>query len=391
MAASSAVGLVLSSAALSLVPRRRALPHQIAAIGVLIVAFSAVLDYLYGVEVAKPAGTTQVAAYTVLGLSLVGIGLLTARPRHGLLGALLCDEPGGLMARWLLLSGPVTLVIFGGLRLAGQQAGLYSARIGVSIMVTGSLVALGFVVAVTANRITGLGRQRTLALRRLAESERRLRRTLNHLLHVQENERRGVAMDLHDDALPALAAVTLLVELASGQCQSDGAAERLERAQLELRALSARLRSVTFDLLPEALAREGLGSALRHRLEQLRAQSGLEYDLRDRVARAPSRQAAAILYRIALEALRNVTRHAQASLVRVELEQRDGRVEVTISDDGVGMSEEATEPGHMGLSMMAERADLAGGGFRIHSNPAGGTTVAFWVPTEVEPDLPAGI
>ncbi len=294
-------------------------------------------------------------------LTVLGLGLLTARSEAGLVGALLRKEPGGLMARWLLLAALIALPLLGFLRLAGQLAGLYSARAGVGIMVLASVVVLVVTVAVTGARLNALGRQRALALERVAGSERRLRRALDHLLHVQDNERRGLAMDLHDDALPALGAIGLQLELAREQCRDPDTGERLGRLESELRAASLRLRHLMFDLVPEALDREGLGSVLRHRLEQMRGLTGIDYELVDRAGKRPSEQAAAVLYRIAVEALRNV-----------------------------GFRSSPGRRGQFGLSIMTERAELAGGAIRIDSQPGVGTTIVSWVPEGVERALESG-
>jgi signal transduction histidine kinase len=390
MAVATALALALSAGALGLVALGKAVAQQVAAGAVLLIALSALLGYLYGADLTRPWGTTELSAYTVVVLMVLGLGLLTARSQAGLVGALLRNEPGGLMARWLLLAALIALPILGLLRLAGQLAGLYSARAGVGIMVLASVMVLVVTVAVTGARVNALGRQRSLALDRLAGSERRLRRALDHLLHVQDNERRGLAMDLHDDALPALGAIGLQLELAREQCRDPDTSERLGRAESELRATSLRLRHLMFDLVPEALDREGLGGVLRHRLEQMRGLTGIDYELVDRVGTGPSPQAAAVLYRIAVEALRNVARHAHASRVRVELQSTDGRVEVTVADDGVGFRPSPPRRGHFGLSIMTERAELAGGAISIDSRPGAGSTLVFWIPAGVDEVLEAG-
>jgi signal transduction histidine kinase len=313
----------------------------------------------------------------------LGIGLLLAEPGRGIVGALLGNEPGGLMARWMLVAAVLTLPVLGGARLAGQAVGLYSASSGVGVMVICSLAVLVGVVAFTAGRLNVLGRQRTTALERLGHSEQRLRRALDHLVHAQETERRALASDLHDDALPALAAVNLQLELVDGLSTDAAVHDRLQRAERELRSITSRLRHLTFDLLPEALAREGLGGALRYRLDLMHELSGIDYELRDRVGKTAFPQAAAVLYRSTLEALRNVARHAQATSVGVSIEERDGRLVVTVRDDGVGIGSAPSEPGHMGLSMMRDRLELAGGGIDIAAGPAGGTTVTMWVPAEL--------
>jgi signal transduction histidine kinase len=388
MAVSTAISCVLMSWGLAIVALGPATIEQVLGGATLGYAFSALLSFLYGAEAARPPGTTKVSALSVVGFLFLGVALVLTRPEEGPVGSLLRDEPGGVMARWLLGIGAVIFPLVGAARLAGEQMRLYSASSGVGIMAIASLFALGAAVGVTGNRLNALGRQRTATLERLRESEGRLRRALDRLVDVQENERRGLAMDLHDDALPALAAVNLQVELAAERCPDDDAGRRLERATRELRATTARLRHLTFDLLPEALAREGLGGALRHRLERMQALSGINYQLRDRVGAAVVSQAAAILYRSAVEALRNVARHADATSVVVTIEQDHERVAVTIADNGAGIGPVPPESGHMGLQMMQDRAELAGGGVEISSQRGAGTSVTVWLPANPRPGLP---
>jgi len=390
MAIVTALGITLSACATALLPWARVLAEQLLAATVTVLAASALLGYAYGTDLTRPWGTNEVSAFTVGVLTLLGIGLLAARPHEGVIGALLADTPGALVARWLLALALVVLPILGALRLAGQRAGLYGPGAGVGIMVLASLLVLVLTVSWTATRLNALGKERSLALERLAQSDRRLRRALEHLLQVQENERRGLAIDLHDDALPTLSGIGLQLELARERCEAADTRSRLGRAEQELRAARIRLRHLMLDLLPDALEREGLAGALRHRLEQMAKLNAIDYELHDRFGIQPSAHAAAVLYRIAREALRNVTRHANAAVVRVELRRDDTLLTVTIADDGVGFQPSAPRPGHLGLSIMSARAELVGGGVRIDSQPGRGTVVAAWVPTNISGTLDTG-
>jgi signal transduction histidine kinase len=390
MAVVPAIALVLSGTSLALLLKGKVMAQQAVAGAVTVIAVSALLGYFYGTDLTKPWGTTEISAYTVTLLGVLAVGLLAARPEGGFMGTLLGDTAGGLMARWLLLVAVIVLPALGALRLAGQHAGLYTARAGVGIMVLASLLVLVVTVAVTAIRLNVFESERSLALKRLGDSDRRLRRALEQLLRVQENERRGLAIDLHDDALPALSGIGLQLELVREASQDDHVRDRLGQAEAELRAARVRLRHLMLDLIPAALEREGLASALRHRLEQMEELNGIEFELHDHLVRQPSAVAAAVLYRIALEALRNVTRHADARLVRVEVRHTDDRVSVVVTDDGVGFRPFTPRPGHLGLSIMAARAELAGGRIEIDSQPGRGTVVAFWVPAGAEQVLEAG-
>jgi signal transduction histidine kinase len=72
------------------------------------------------------------------------------------------------------------------------------------------------------------------------------------------------------------------------------------------------------------------------------------------------------------------------------LERRDGHVQVTVADDGVGLRTSPREPGHLGLSLMTERAELAGGRVEVRSRPDDGTTVICWLPASIQQTVDAG-
>jgi signal transduction histidine kinase len=98
----------------------------------------------------------------------------------------------------------------------------------------------------------------------------------------------------------------------------------------------------------------------------------------------PSPETRAVLYRVALEALTNVRKHANASMVDVLLERRGVGVAVRVRDDGKGFELPAPDAvpsdGHIGLVSMRERAEAAGGRFTLQSEPGAGTIVEFWMP-----------
>jgi len=97
----------------------------------------------------------------------------------------------------------------------------------------------------------------------------------------------------------------------------------------------------------------------------------------------PPAETGIVLYRITQEALTNIRKHARASRVGVSLDQREGGYLIRIEDDGIGFDAggRAESPdGHLGLTSMRERAEIAGGWFTIDSAPEEGTVVQFWIP-----------
>lgn len=154
-------------------------------------------------------------------------------------------------------------------------------------------------------------------------------------------------------------------------------------AEETVRQATTRLGHLVFELSPPSLVSDGLAAALRQSLEQARVQFGLSYRLEDRLPDEPPAETRTIAYRIVQEALANVRKHARATSVEVALGEEEGGVYVRVRDDGQGFAEpEAPRShlGHMGLTFMRERAEMAGGWLRIRSAPGAGTTVECWLP-----------
>jgi signal transduction histidine kinase len=144
------------------------------------------------------------------------------------------------------------------------------------------------------------------------------------------------------------------------------------------------LRSVVFELRPATLEAEGLAGVLRQHVELLRRVSGRAIELRlgGPVPDLAPAVAAEVL-RVAQEALNNALRHADAERIEVRLEDGDGRVVLSVADDGGGFDAAAGGPVRgrsLGLTSMEERAAALGGRLAIASRPGEGTTVRLEVP-----------
>ena len=219
-------------------------------------------------------------------------------------------------------------------------------------------------------------------LRRTLQQRRQLAQRLET---AQEEERRRIAADIHDDPIQVMSAVDMRLQLLA---QSSEAArpEQITDLQLEVRAAIERLRNLLFELRPTALDREGLAAALRLYLEHTARQTGWAVDVRSTLDGEPVPEQRALLYRIAQEAITNARKHAEASWVQVDLGPAGEGVMLRIVDDGRGFSAgdvEQPRPGHLGLSTMVERAELSGGWARITSSHGRGTTVECWIPVDV--------
>ena len=204
------------------------------------------------------------------------------------------------------------------------------------------------------------------------------------LVAVEEETRRRVAADIHDDTAQAVAAAALRIDTLVSELTDPAAREVGANARQALIEANRRLRRLLFELRPPALDQAGLAAALELYLGDGFGNDGFTWRVDDRLGSEPGPETRAILYRVALEALTNVRRHAGAGSVEVLLERRGVGVAVRVRDDGRGFDlpapDAAAEPGHIGIISMRERAEAAGGRFALWSRPGEGTTVDFWMP-----------
>jgi signal transduction histidine kinase len=204
------------------------------------------------------------------------------------------------------------------------------------------------------------------------------------LVAVEEETRRRIAADIHDDTAQAVAATGLRIDGLAATLTDPAAREAAESARQALTEANKRLRRLLFELRPPALDEAGLAAALELYLGESFAHDGFEWRVVDKLEAEPAPETRAVLYRVALEALTNVRKHAGASQVEVLLERRGLGVAVQVRDDGRGFDlpapDAAPEAGHIGLVSMRERAEASGGRFWLESSPGDGTTVDFWVP-----------
>lgn len=231
------------------------------------------------------------------------------------------------------------------------------------------------------------GADRDVTERVRAEEERR--RLLAELVRIQEQERHRIATEIHDDPVQAMTAVGMRLESLRRRMESDEERQALDDLASAVTATIGRLRHLLVGLRPPRLDREGLASALRALLDRLHEETGVEVHLDDRSLHDIPPDTRTVLYRIAQEALSNVRKHSRAREVRILVAEREEGILMRVRDDGRGFDpvrREDGDPGHIGLVSMRERAELAGGSFRITSAPGGGTTMDVMVPVEADGD-----
>jgi PAS domain S-box-containing protein len=229
---------------------------------------------------------------------------------------------------------------------------------------------------------------RERARRALALGNEQRRRLLAQLVRVQEEERRRIAADVHDDSIQVMTGAAIRLELLADQLESPEQRRLVDALDSSVRSSIRSLRRLLFELRPPALDEHGLAAAIRTYLAETLEQEGVVHRVEDRLDAEPPPELRALLYRVAQEALANVRRHARAHRVEVTLWQSGGAFVVRVQDDGVGFDPaelRGDRPGHLGMVAMRERVESADGRLRVESSPGRGTTIEFEVPAVAHP------
>jgi len=221
--------------------------------------------------------------------------------------------------------------------------------------------------------------------RRMQDS---LRYYLSQITKVQEEERKRIARDLHDDTSQVLYALSRQVDnfTRDNVALTPKHATFLKELRQQLNNTLEGIRRFTQELRPPMLDDLGLSAALRWQVSDLEKRSGVEAELTvSGIERRCSAEVELIIFRIVQEALRNVEKHAQASRVEVAIEFDEGKTKVSICDNGKGFDlrgslADLPRTGKLGLAGMEERVRLLNGTMRIESKPGKGTRVMIAVP-----------
>jgi signal transduction histidine kinase len=222
---------------------------------------------------------------------------------------------------------------------------------------------------------------------RLQERERLRQQLLRKVISAQEEERRRVARELHDETSQTLAGLGMGVEATLSVCRDPLVARRLT----ELRHLGERmheeLRRLIMNLRPSVLDDLGLAAAISWFAEQHLASSGtaVRCELSDLDDAGLSWEAKTAIFRAVQEALVNVARHAQAETVLIQGASDEAHVTIEIEDDGLGFDPETAVDGPgslrgIGLLGMRERIEILGGTLTVDSEPGHGTRIVMTVP-----------
>jgi PAS domain S-box-containing protein len=220
------------------------------------------------------------------------------------------------------------------------------------------------------------------ASQRLEIQKLELRSLASQLLMAQEEERRRISRDLHDDVNQRLALLSLKLQTAQkGLPDIHPVTPMLQELYENVADLSDDIRHLAYQYHPSILDDLGLGTALRSLCEDFAKWEGVSvtWELTDG-ARNFSQAVATCLYRVAQESLRNVSRHAQASAVHLVLREDGQGISLSIRDNGQGFEVDGLLSRGLGLVSMRERACLVGGTLCVDSQPGQGTIVKVSIP-----------
>jgi two-component system CheB/CheR fusion protein len=215
----------------------------------------------------------------------------------------------------------------------------------------------------------------------LSAAQEELRDLAAHLFSVQESERQRVARELHDDVAQRLSLMQIAFERLRSTSPEDAHFEEMYR---DLKTLNEDVRKLSHQLHPSILTDLGLPAALRELVDDFREHEHMiaSYIGNSIPEHIPATSATAV-YRIAQEALRNVSKHAGKTHVKVMLEGNGPWLQLTVKDLGTGFDLDAEMPRRgLGLVSMKERARIVGGNLQVRSSLGVGTTIVLQVPLE---------
>jgi signal transduction histidine kinase len=271
-----------------------------------------------------------------------------------------------------------------------EIAALYRATQGrvwqtFGLAVTGSL-AIALVATVYAGRLAARIEQQQL---KDAETARDLQRLSSRLLTAQEEERRSIARELHDEVGQVLTAIKVELAVAQRAIEARGGQpDALADVRTITDGALHTVRDLSHLLHPAMLDDLGLAAAIDWYLKGFSRRHGVKIELlQDRMEERLTADTEAAVYRIVQEALTNVAKHAQATTCRVYLQRLTNTLLVTIEDDGIGFEPDAPrQPGAtrgIGLVGIRERVTQLRGELRLESAPGKGTRLTVEVPATV--------
>jgi signal transduction histidine kinase len=219
---------------------------------------------------------------------------------------------------------------------------------------------------------------------KLSSSHTQIRELLRRLIDAQESERRRLSRELHDDLSQKIATLSVSISRVKKKVpiSEENLIAGLDDLRQETDRLSSDVRQLSHQLHPAVLEHVGLVAALESYIRGFRSEEQIDVTLSTELGnqKIPFQTSIGI-YRVAIEALRNVARHSGASAAHVSLSVFDDVIELKVSDTGLGFDLEMAKKGEgLGLVSIEERLRLLNGTCELQSTPGKGTTVVARVP-----------
>lgn len=224
----------------------------------------------------------------------------------------------------------------------------------------------------------------------LERKEEQQKLLLSKLISAQEEERKRIAQDIHDDVLQILGFNLMKIDLIDRlweKGEPEQALEHLSELRDTIDSAIAKLREIITELRPASLDFQGLLPTLDDYLKRFQQDSGIEAFLNSELGKRQSPATETLVFRLLQEILVNVRKHSGATQVFVNLETRDAYVHVEVVDNGKGFivdeaMRRSVSRGSIGLHSLIERIELADGTWTIESEPGKGARVSFQVPVD---------
>ncbi len=216
------------------------------------------------------------------------------------------------------------------------------------------------------------------------EAEKSLRLFARHLLAAQEDERRRISRELHDELNQRIALLELdVADLERNPPSGKKLREHLQFFRKRVTELAEDTRRIAYQLHPAILDDLGLVVALESYCQDFSRRDGIDVHFHHSgVPGSLPANTALTIYRITQEALRNISKHSSAQSAEVALNGMPDHLNLTVKDTGIGFHPDQVEPGGLGLTSIRERVRLLDGNLQIDSKPGEGTRIDVSLPLE---------
>jgi signal transduction histidine kinase len=215
-----------------------------------------------------------------------------------------------------------------------------------------------------------------------------------HLLRAQEQERKRISRELHDEAGQGLMVLRLFLSGLLSESADDDMRTKIQESLTMLDHTIGDLRRIIARLSPRILEEMGLLAAIRKEVRDLGKNTGMQTELRlPREVHGLGQETEIAIYRSVQESLHNISKHSQAKWCLLQFEVADGQARLSVEDDGIGFSRPGNPSGRsFGLLGMRERIAALGGKVRIRSRQGKGTSIGIVLPLSraySQPDDPS--